>query len=828
MQNYPGLTKAQVKQKKNLNQVNILPQKTTKTYQEIIQKNVFNFINNVLYFIGFVLILLGRWGDAVVSLFVVLINVLVGLVQEIRAKQKLDKIALLTRPKVKIFRDGGLLETDPDEIVLGDFILVESGDEIVVDGKILEGEKVEFDESQLTGESNIVKKSLGDEVLSGSFCLSGQAIFKVKKVGEDCLVNQMSAGAMGERKVLTPLQKQTNAVVRVLILVASYLFALIFLSNVIQNRPVNDLVGNMGVIVGLVPNSLFLMITLSYSMGALRLAGKGVLVQELNAVESLSNIDILCLDKTGTITTGELKLENVITDPKLKTADIKNILANFVTSQTQTNATADALLENNSGKKQEVIQEIPFSSSYKWSGLNWKNLNKKDQKFNGLVVLGALEILSKGLVIPETVQNEIDKYLQKGFRILLFTRSDQTKNFKFDKNQNPILPKNLELLAAVIIKDEIRPNLKHTLNKFRQTGIEFKVISGDNPKTVLALSQQIHLAENYHLISGLELEEMDKSEFKNAVLQNNIFGRITPIQKAKIIEVLKQNQKYVAMVGDGVNDLLSLKKADLGLSMETGSQATRSLADIVLLKDNFGALPLAFLEGQRIRNGMESVSNLYLTRVLFTVLLIVSIGLAGSGFPFTIRQNSFLALITVGIPAFFLTLSVSPGRENRKTLVRSLTDFVIPAGFVLSVFALILYLSYLLISAFLVDQTLLTGENAIEKYLLSITYTERVRAILTSFVTFSGLSLILFIAPPNDFWKVGVESVKSKRPSFVVFILAILALFLLFSKDYVKLFQLEIPELWEVVLIVIFYLTWLFVMRFSWKTKIFDKILSWK
>jgi cation-transporting P-type ATPase E len=811
-----GLTKSEVKAKIETGKVNFMPLKTTKTYGEIFQRNIFNFINNILYLICFSLLLLGRIDDAIVTVIIVLINVSLGLIQEVRAKKKLDEITESNRPKVKVLRNGKIYKADPNQIVLGDIISVNPGDQIVVDGKIVEGDKIGFDESSLTGESDVLKKSLGDEVLSGSFCLSGAGLMEVTKVGKDCVMNQITSGVVEQVQVLTPLQKEINTIIRLLVLISIYLQVLIFFSGVFgQNNSLADIVGRAGVIIGIVPNGLFLMVTLAYSLGAIRISNKKILIQELNAVESLSNVTTLCMDKTGTLTSGELEFYEMHTF-NLSSDKVNSHLANLVYNQTGKNATTLAICKKFKGETKKILDKVDFSSKHKWSGLIF-------EKGKTALIIGAPDILSKSLKLDLDQREKISNYNNQGLRTLLLVKSKNPQTeFKLEKEE-PILPEDLELIAILALKDKLRPNLKHTLESFQQAGIKFKVISGDNPETVLALVNQLDLGFELKAVSGMQLGKMNQNEFKQAVKNSQIFGRITPIQKGKIVDVLKESGEYVAMVGDGVNDVLSLRKADLSISMESGSQATRGVSDIVLLEDDFNSLPLAFMEGQRIQNGMSGVMSLFLTRVFFTILIIIAVSVIG-GFPFSIRQNSFLALFTVGLPAFGLTYWAKPGNKYKRSLLAWIKNFVLPASMVMSIFLLLIYISYLYFGNLIAERTL--ELDTIFAFILNQRLSSRVQAILTIFTVFSALTLVFFIAPLNDFFKTKIQITDDKKPSYLALILISLVIFILYVGDSAYIFDLRTPDLWETIFLTSFYLIWLFLMKYIFKHEIFNKFLD--
>ena len=815
-----GLSKADVEEKVSAGLVNFMPLKTSRSYQEIFQRNIFNFINNILYLICLFLLILGRFDDALVTIFIVLINVSLGLVQEVRAKNKLDQITQSNRPKITVLRNGKKYKADPNQIVLNDVIEIKPGDQIVVDGKIIEGEKIGFDESSLTGESDIFKKSIGDEVLSGSTCISGGGLMEVTGIGKDCMMNQITSGVVSSREALTPLQREINTVIRILVLISVYLQILMFFSGVFpsgafQGNNLADLVGRAGVIVGIVPNGLFLMVTLAYSLGALRISESKILIQELNAVESLSNVSTLCMDKTGTLTSGELEFAE-LDSYFLSSEKVNSILANFVFNQSSQNNTSLAIGKKFKGQKKSVLDRVDFSSRYKWSGLIFEK-NKKT------VVMGAPDILVQNLELTAEQRNQLSEYNSKGLRTLVLAQAEGLEKFEKIDEDTPKLPEKLELIAIVALKDKLRNNLTQTLTSFQKSDIKFKVISGDNPETVLALVNQLNLDFKLRAISGLQLEEMSDSEFKSAVKRCQIFGRISPVQKAKIVEALKESGEYVAMVGDGVNDVLSLKKANLAIAMESGSQATRGVADIVLLEDDFNSLPLAFQEGQRIQNGMSGVMSLFLTRVFFTILIIIAVGVVG-GFPFTIRQNSFLALFTGGLPAFGLTFWAKAGNKYRRSLLSWIKNFVLPASIVMSLFLLLIYISYIYIGSLIVERTL--DLESFFEFVLTKRLQERVQSVLTAFTVFTALTLVFFISPLNDFFKTKIQITSDKKPSYLALFLIFLVTIILYTEDYAKIFDLRTLDPFETFFLTTVYLGWLFTMRYIFKNQVFTKLLD--
>ncbi|MCU0482171.1 MAG: HAD-IC family P-type ATPase, partial [Anaerolineae bacterium] len=600
----------------------------------------------ILFVIGAVMIAIGRWGDAFVSVGLIALNVVIGVFQEIRAKRQLDAIALLTRPKITIVRDGEARQADPSEIVLGDIIVADTGDQIVVDGVLVSDTKLELDESQLTGESDLIPKTIGQEVFSGSFVVSGKGRYEATKVGKESFANKLTAQAKSFRVTKTPLQREVDLVIRILMMLALFIGFLLFASALLSAVPVMRTVQMAAVVAGLVPNGLFFMVIVAYALGALRIVQQGILVQQSNSVESLSNVSVLCVDKTGTLTANKIHYEDV-RPLKLDKDQIQWLLGNFAHSASVTNRTSDAIIAGLNGENLAPVDEIPFSSARKWSALAFDN-----DKMRGVYVLGAIEMLMPHLPKDTDLSSHINDWSEQGLRVLLFAYNPNTTKLH-DSLDNAGLP-TLEPLAIVSFSDELRPNLKETLKGFINAGVALKVISGDNPQTVSALAKQAGFPPDFKSVSGTDLAAMDKAHFEQTVAETTVFGRITPEQKEQIVDALKSQGHYVAMIGDGVNDVLSLKKANLGIAMQSGSAATRGVADMVLLNDSFGALPPAFLEGQRIINGMQDILRLFLTRALYAALLIMATSIVGMGFPFVPKHASLIAFLTVGIPTFAL------------------------------------------------------------------------------------------------------------------------------------------------------------------------------
>ncbi|MFB2936762.1 HAD-IC family P-type ATPase [Aerosakkonemataceae cyanobacterium BLCC-F154] len=818
-----GLTNQEAGNRRAAGKGNDISIQTSRTYREILRDNLFTFINGAYFFLSLVLIALGRASDVLVLAFVVLLNVVINLIQEVRAKQKLDKIALITRPKASVIREGQEREIDPAEIVVGDVLVVRPGDQIVVDGAVVGEGNIKVDESLLTGESDLIGKQAGDRVFSGSFCVTGTAFYTAEKVGAESLASKMTAEARKFRKVLTPLQRNINMMIRLLLGVAIVLGTITALRMFLGVTSITVGIQNIAVIVGLVPIGLYFMITLSYALGAVRIAEKSALVQQANAVESISNVDVMCLDKTGTLTTNRINLQTVY-PIAIERTKLELILGNYAASVSTSNKTNEAIINALPAEKRPVKIEVPFGSAHKWSAIAFADSP-------GVYILGAPEILNNAMSLPENIQNYIQEGAQKGLRVLLFAYSSTVTELQ-DSAGNPELPPNLEPWGILYFGDELRSDAYQTLAGFRQAGIQVKVISGDNPATVAALAKQAGLSNDIIAVSGQELAEMDDAVFTQTAEKSTIFGRITPEQKAKLVQSLQSRNHYVAMMGDGVNDVLSLKQANVGVAMESGSQATRGVADIVLLNDNFSVLPKIFLEGQRIRNGVADISKLFMVRIFSFIFAIVAIGMITLSFPFSIKTGTIVTFLTVGIPPFFVTLWAKP-RKPKGIQGDSFLHFVLPATLTLSLASILVYLFFLAENITPILQWF-RGEIPVEEIGNLITVAEIVRAqriaetALITMQVFAGLLLLPFLKPPTTVFVGGEPLSRDLRYSLLagnVLLVYLLILAVPFSRNFFEIYPLDFIHYLGIGLVA---LIWAVVLRFAWRNALLDRFLDIK
>ncbi len=814
-----GLSGSEVERRRAAGLGNTALPPTTRTYVRILRENVFTFVNNILFALGIALVLVGRPVDALVSLGVISTNVVVGIVQEIRAKRTLDRIALLTRPTAAAVRDGALVNLSPDDLVLGDLVAIDAGDQVVLDGRLRSG-SIGVDESQLTGESDVVGKRPGDEMYSGSYATSGSGRYIVERVSAASLANQITAGARSFRRVVTPLQVEVNLVIRVVLGIVLYLEVLLILRGLVQAAVLGDVVADATLLAGLVPNGLFVSIAVAYALGALRILRFGALVQQANAIESLSHVDVLCLDKTGTLTANRLRVEAVAGLAGASEAEVIAAASALAASATARNRTTEAIAERWPVAERPLAGEVSFSSARKWSAVAFAR-DGQGRVTDGepppaLVALGAPTFLQPFLATGfdrrpvgwDELAARSAEWADRGLRVLLIATHDDDRALPPDVDDDAAtLPEGMRALGLVALADELRGDAEVTLRAFRDAGVHVKIISGDDPDTVTALARQAGLADIVS-VAGPDLAGLDDEALGSVAAETTVFGRITPAQKERLVDALRVRGHYVAMIGDGVNDVLSLKKANLAIAMGSGSQATRGVADLVLMQDSFAAVAQAVEEGQRILNGMQDILKLFLTRIATVGLVVVS-SLVVVTFPIELRNASALTVFTVGIPSALLAVWAQPGRRIRDTLDRTLARFVVPAAVVSSLMALLVFYGSLVLAGSY------TAANL-----------DAARTALTAYLVYAGLFLILFVEPPIR-WFAVVESVtEDRRPAALALTLGVGFVVLLlvpFARDW---FSFSLPRPGDMLLVAMAVLGWLLLIRTFWSRRLVDRFLG--
>ncbi|MFW6028193.1 MAG: HAD-IC family P-type ATPase, partial [bacterium] len=831
-----GLTEQEARMRREHGEGNEVQFATSRSYADIARANILNLFNAILITIGGLLIALGRVSDALISIGpLFLANAGIRTAQEIYTKRKLDQIAIASRPTVTVIRDGGENTISPAEMVRGDILRVRSGDQIMADGTMVGAGWLELDESLLSGESELVSKRTGDSLLSGSVCVSGDGLYRADKVGSESFANQLTVAARKFESVKTPLQRQIDVTVRVVILVVALISLIILISAIIEGLPLVRLVQISAVLTANIPYGLFFVTIIAYALGAVVIARRGAVAQEAGAIESLSGIDVLCMDKTGTLTANRLSYSGVFPLGGRSQQEVEQLLGRFAVSASSMNRTSEAIAAGLAGEKQVPLDEVAFTSARKWSALAFE---RDEHGRGGVYVLGALDALqpylpADALAPGAALMARVRTWAGEGLRVMIFAcNSDVTTVHEDDR---PELP-SLIPVAVVAIGDELRPEAQETIAEFAQLGIEVKIISGDDPHTVAALAKRAGLDGTIESVSGSDLERMSDDEFAETADRATIFGRTSPRQKERLVEALIGKGHRVAMIGDGVNDVLAVKKAQLGIAMQSGSSATRNVADMVLLDDSFSALRPAFQQGKRIIAGVAYAMCLFLTRVAVAALVIVAISVLGLGFPFE-PAHVALTYLTAGVPSFFLILWAKPEVAN-KDLLWSLTRFVIPAATVTTLFGVALYTGFYMrvltgIQTYDIPPNVITRfrefagvTGGLDRDLAIAAATIVAQTVLSVFITITAFLLILFLIPPVRFFAGWTDLSKDKRPAFMALGLFAVLLAILVTPSVSHYFALFPLGFGPAGAIGVSAVLWVLALRFIWRARLFERLLA--
>ncbi|KNZ42009.1 cation-translocating P-type ATPase [Acetobacterium bakii] len=641
-----GLTQTQVEERVAEGNVNSQPQSKTKTISAIVRDNTLTLFN----ILNIVLALMVIFVESYRNLFfinIVIINTIIGIVQEIKAKKTVDRLSLISQPHAIVLRDGNRQKINFEEIVRDDVLVLTTGSQIPTDSKVLKGE-MEVNESLLTGESEPLVKQEGAALLSGSFVVSGEAFVQVTQVGMDNYATKLAEEARFIKKPNSEIMRALNFILKVVgIAIVPIGILLLYRQIVVQGLTVEaGVVATVGALVGMIPEGLVLLTSVALAAGVIRLGRHNTLVQELYCIETLARVDMLCLDKTGTITEGNMEVLSleILDNEKTPVPGLRALVYNLKDD----NATFKALIDYFKGEppKWDCDKIVPFSSARKWSGANFGE--------HGTYVIGAPENIlgSRYYSIREKVEN----YASQGNRVLMVGYADAP--FRGDYE----LPDNIQTIALLPIGDKIRHEAKKTLEYFRNQGVDIKVVSGDNPVTVSQVAKRAGLwdSDNYIDASILTTDE----EVANAALNYSVFGRVTPNQKKVLIKALQAKGHTVAMTGDGVNDVLALREADCSIAMAEGSDAARQVSQLVLLDSDFASLTQVLMEGRRVINNIRRVASLFLVKTIFSFILAIIVIIANEAYPFVPIQLTLISVLTIGIPAFFLALEPNKNRVS--------------------------------------------------------------------------------------------------------------------------------------------------------------------
>lgn len=752
-----GLTSAEVADRRSQGLVNTVDTTTSRSFKDILRENVFTLFNLILAIALVLVLLTGRWADALFG-FVIVVNAAIGIVTEYRAKRTLDNLAILDAPFARVLRDGAEQQVRLEEIVQDDVVQLGTGDQVPADGTVLTSAGLEVDESMLTGESRSVHKSVDDEVLSGASVVAGSAAFRVTRVGADGYANKITAVAKQYSTVQSDLRDGVNKVLRVvsfaivpiaLLLAWSQLRATGGWATAFDEGHWKDaVVAAVAGVVGMIPEGLVLLTSLNFALAAMILARQKVLVQELAAVEILARVDVLCLDKTGTITDGTVSLTSLETLAEVPGA-LEALAA--IATDAEGNATSKAIASGVATTVPAVVLgAVPFSSARKWSAV---------ETSDGVWVMGAPEILLGERVdaAAAAARTVVVREADTGARVVLLARSSLPL-----PAPDGSLPGDLQPAVVAVLGERVRPDAAQTLAYFREQGVHAKIISGDNPGTVAAIATRVGLRGEGVAVEGYDARDLphdDPAELARIVRENDVFGRVSPEQKRDLVHALQGDGHVVAMTGDGVNDALALKDADLGIAMGNGAGASKAVARIVLVDGEFSTLPGVLGQGRRIMANMERVATLFLSKTTYAALLAVVVVLLSWDYPFLPRHMTIIGALTIGIPAFLLSL---PSNNQRFVpgFLRRCLSFAMPVGLVVGTLVLSIY-AYVWGS-----DSLVQGRTAVFIVLISI-----------------GLWVVGVLARPWQAWKVAM-----------IVALAAAALAVLLVEPARELISLEYPS----------------------------------
>ncbi|WP_252238916.1 cation-translocating P-type ATPase [Clostridium sp. VAP51] len=671
-----GLNDKEVTERITEGKVNYIPKAPSRTLWQIIRANLFTSFNTINFILAIIVIIAGSPKNSIFA-GVILVNTLIGIAQELRAKKTLEKLSVINEAYANVLRNGEVKKIPLEKIVLDDILYLDTGAQILADCEVISSVELEVDESMLTGESDSIIKYSDDKLFSGSFVVAGEAYAKVTSVGKETYASRLAEEAKKFKLINSELQNAINKIFRVIIWIIIPLSILLTVTQLMINNVTwqQASIGTVAGIIGMIPEGLVLLTSATFIVAIVKLAKYDTLVQELCSTEVLARVDVLCLDKTGTLTEGNLKLVDIKNISNIKSEDIDTVLAALIHNLPSNNATQKAILERYKefNNNLECTNKIVFSSKRKWGGATFKDL--------GTWVMGAPEIILNKEY--SDIKSLVDEEAAKGRRVLLLAK---VKNNKL----NHKLSGEIEATALILIEDVIREQAPDVLDYFNKQDVEVKIISGDNPLTVSTVAKKAGVNGWENAIDARNLPE-NEEKFNEMIKNNTVFGRVTPHQKKRIVKSLQNLGHTVAMTGDGVNDVLALKESDCGIAMANGSDATKAVAQLVLLKSDFSALPKVVEEGRKQINNLERVAELFLSKTVYSIILALVFSLLFLPFPVLPIQMSLVGSCAIGIPAFFLALLPNEGGVKKGFLHRILT-VSIPNGIFLALFTTLTFI----------------------------------------------------------------------------------------------------------------------------------------
>ncbi|HMS74607.1 HAD-IC family P-type ATPase [Gordonia sp. (in: high G+C Gram-positive bacteria)] len=753
---FPGLSADEVAERVAAGQVNALPDKSGRTVAEIVRANVFTRINAILGILFVIVAITGSFKNGLFALILVA-NSGIGIFQEIRAKKTLDALAIVGQTRPVVRRSGVAAEIDPDEVVLDDIIEIGSGDQVVVDGEVVTAAALDVDESLLTGEADPIHKKPGDKILSGSFVVAGSGAYRATKVGADAYAAQLAAEASKFTLVSSELRGGIDKILKVItwLLIPAGVLTIVNQLFFSDNGLKRALLGMVAALVPMVPEGLVLMTTIAFAVGVVRLGARKCLVNELPAIEGLARVNVVCADKTGTLTENGMRLGEVrVVDDS--GGDFADVLAALAAHDPRPNASVVAIGEAYPDAPDWSTTAIaPFTSAKKWSGMSFADASGAAQ---GNWLLGAPDVL----LDPDTdIARTATEIGETGLRVLLLGTTDVPVDTAVPAGGDSTVPGTLTPRALIVLEQRVRPDARETLEYFADQKVSVKVISGDNARSVGAVAASLGLGSVDTSVDARTLPD-DPDELAGIVEDGVTFGRVRPDQKRAMVKALQSRGDTVAMTGDGVNDVLALKDADIGVAMGSGSSASRSVAQIVLLDNKFATLPYVVGEGRRVIGNIERVSNLFLTKTVYAVLLALFIGIGGVigwlfdidsiSYPFQPIHMTISNWFTIGVPAFILSLA--PNNERARTgFVRRVLSQAVPNGIIVG---LCTFVTFVIVNPGGTGPQL-GAEDSVD---LTPDQTQAATATLLTLIAVAWYVLVV-VARPYNWWKIVLLSVSA-------------------------------------------------------------------
>ncbi len=799
-----GLNDEQIAERKQKGYVNDVKIGTSKSYFSIFAGNIFTFFNLICFLVFIWLITVIEDFNGVKNLtFMIIItaNIVIGIAQEIRAKRTMDKLSLLSSPDITALRNGQEISIKLNEILLGDIVRLKTGAQVCSDSVIREGE-VEVNEALLTGESQAIKKGVGDKLLSGSFIVSGSCVAETTHIAEDNYIQKLAMDAKQFKKADSELLHSLKQIFKLISIIIFPIAIGAFFTN--WNDALLDIafskglefkdtlfyaIGHMGsfsgaelysayrvavtptstAIIGMIPAGLFLLTSVALAVGVVRLAKHKALVQQLYSIETLARVDMLCLDKTGTITDGTMSVRK-IECAKIPEEEICKIISSMQFALGESNQTADALVKY-FGKEEhfKATSVIHFSSERKCTAVKFEN--------EALYVLGAPDFATD--MLNKNIQQVIEENSKLGFRCLLLCKNGASSD------NVEVIPDRNTPVAVIVIEDNIKEDAPQIIDYFKQNGVDVRVISGDNPVTVSEVARRVGIvnADKY-----INLHNMTDEDIREVAMDYTVFGRVNPAQKKLLVQIFKENHHTVAMTGDGINDILALKEANCSIAMANGSEATRNVAQIVLMDSNFASMPKVVGEGRRVVNNIERASALFLTKTAFSILFQIILIFMGIEMPLEPIQLSFISLFSIGVPSFFLALEPNNRKINGRFIV-NVSKRVIPAAVGVAVNVFLLMILSQITDVVQIPENQLNTAVLISVFLtFSIILFDvckpfnAMRVILYGAVSFIAVMCIIFMPMLNDFWdgKLNLfmlQSITDPTTIFMIFTLLLITIY---------------------------------------------------